>query len=162
MAVDIIQPQTPKDTRSDRWRLESRRHTNDPSGPRVRACSTHCLAHSSTPPGTACATLYDGALHGARRLRDLREDRRARHRARRHLHLHRRAAAGAATENVEPGSAPRGSAPHRDHNRRLHLRQRDSRRQGLPRERNHQRLHQDRSGRICVIASPQVSLSRPR
>ena len=74
-------------------------------------------------PGHGLHGLYDGALHGARRLRDLREDRRARHRARRHLHLHRRAAAGRGDgERRARERACRDLHLHRDHNRCLHLR----------------------------------------
>ena len=72
-------------------------------------------------PGRGLHGLYDGALHGG--LRDLREDRRARHPSRRHLHLHRRAAAGRGDEERRARErACRDLHLHRDHNRCLHLR----------------------------------------
>ena len=67
------------------------------------------LATQLDAPGHGLHGLYDGALHGG--LRDLREDRRARHPSRRHLHLHRRAAAGRGDEERRARERLQGSAP---------------------------------------------------
>ena len=83
-------PQTPKDTlisRSDQHSRVSTAHERPKRAARPRMLDS-LLGTPLDAPGHGLHGLYDGALHGARRLRDLREDRRARHRARRHLHLH--------------------------------------------------------------------------
>ena len=110
---DNTRPQTPKDTpvfaSSIEHFLESRaRRTSWFARPSVlRLAATH----RSTLPGTARAARgsYGDALHGARRLRDLREIVEPGTHPRRHLHLHRRAAASAATG--DPGARLPESAP---------------------------------------------------
>ena len=61
-------------------------YTRQPQTPRPSVLDS-LLGTQLDAPGHGLHGLYDGALHGARRLRDLREDRRARERACRDLHL---------------------------------------------------------------------------
>ena len=79
----LYSPQTPKDTlisRSDQHSRVSTAHERPKRAARPSVLDS-LLGTQLDAPGHGLHGLYDGALHGARRLRDLLEDRRARHRA---------------------------------------------------------------------------------